>query len=214
MIRINLLPEEYRRSERTSPKIFAATLAGVIMVCSVFGWFGYVYFGELGKLEAQHAAVAEQLSRVTETAMYYDTLEAQRKDYENRVKTIQDIGKSRRLWTKFIDQVLDVVNNDGNTERHMGWFDSIEVKGARGKTGPTIQMPGAVQGDELRRVGNLHEDVENGPFFVDIAAKVDPSGTVDADKDREPPEKIKFTLKMTFKPPSKWVKNLGNRATN
>ncbi len=35
MIRINLLPEEYRRSERTSPKIFAATLVGVIVVCSV-----------------------------------------------------------------------------------------------------------------------------------------------------------------------------------
>ena len=57
MIRINLLPEEYRRSERTSPKIFAATLGGVILVCSVFGWFGFVYFGELGKLEAEHAAI-------------------------------------------------------------------------------------------------------------------------------------------------------------
>ena len=73
MIRINLLPEEYRRSERTSPKIFAATLVGVIVVCSGFGWFGYIYFGELGKLEAEHAAVAEQLGRVTETATYYDS---------------------------------------------------------------------------------------------------------------------------------------------
>jgi hypothetical protein len=210
MIRINLLPEEYRRSERTSPKIFAATLVGVILVCSGFGWFGFVYFGELGKLEAEHAAVAEQLVRVTETATYYDRLEVQRKDYEDRVKTIQDIGKSRRLWTKFVEQVLDIVNNDGNTERHMGWFNSIEVKNGRAKVGPSVAMPGAVQGEELRRVGNLHEDMENAPFFVDIAAKVDPSGLVDKDDDRQPPEKIKFTLKMTFKPPNSWVKNRGN----
>lgn len=210
MIRINLLPEEYRRSERTSPKIFAATLVGVIVVCSGFGWFGYIYFGELGKLEAEHAAVAEHLGRVTETATYYDRLEAQRVDYVNRVKTIQDIGKSRRLWTKFVDQILDVVNNDGNTERHMGWFNSIDITGGRGPSGPTVAMPGAVQGGELRRVGDFHQDVENSPFFGDVLAKVDPSGVVDSDTDREPPEKIKFTLKLTFKPPAKWAKNMAN----
>ncbi len=134
-------------------------------------------------------------------------MEVQRKDYEDRVRTIQDIGKSRRLWTKFVEQVLDIVNNDGNTERHMGWFNSIEVKNGRAKVGPSVAMPGAVQGEELRRVGNLHEDMENAPFFVDIAAKVDPSGLVDKDDDRQPPEKIKFTLKMTFKPPNSWAKN-------
>ena len=32
MIRINLLPESYRRAERTSPKVFAAALVGVLEV--------------------------------------------------------------------------------------------------------------------------------------------------------------------------------------
>ncbi len=41
MIRINLLPEEFRRSERTSPRVFAATLMSVIAVCSAAGWFGF-----------------------------------------------------------------------------------------------------------------------------------------------------------------------------
>ena len=103
--------------------------------------------------------------------------------------------------------MLDVINNEGNTERHMGWFRSIEVKSGRGGAGPSVLMPGALQGDEMRRVGNLHEDVENGPFFGDIRGKVNPSGQVGRDAGREPPEKVTFVLSMTFKPPAQWVKN-------
>ena len=60
MIRINLLPAEFRKSERTAPKLFAATLAAVILVCSAFGWCGFVYFGELGTLDVEEFAVAER----------------------------------------------------------------------------------------------------------------------------------------------------------
>ena len=34
-------------------------------------------------------------------------LEANRKDYAERVQTIQQIGQSRRLWSKFCDELLD-----------------------------------------------------------------------------------------------------------
>ena len=54
MIRINLLPESYRRAERTSPKVFAAALVGVILVCSSIGWFGMTYFGDLDRVMIKH----------------------------------------------------------------------------------------------------------------------------------------------------------------
>lgn len=205
MIRINLLPEEYRRGQRLSTKVFAAALGGVIMVCAAFGYFGMIYFGELGELQARHRIIAEDLQRKLQQAAYYDKLESQRKDYLQRVQTIQDIGKSRRLWTEFMDQLIDVVNNNGDTERHLAWFDSITIKEDR--NGPSILLPGAVQGSEIARVANLHEDIESSPFARDIATKSDPGGKLELDKNREPPESFGFTLKVNFLPPAKWAKN-------
>ena len=72
MIRINLLPEEYRRAERMSPKVFGGILAAVVLVCSSFGWLGYVYFGELGTLEVKHARTSEDKSKKEKRAQYFD----------------------------------------------------------------------------------------------------------------------------------------------
>src|SRR5262245_45614475 len=116
MIRINLLPEDLRKSERTSFKLFAATMAAVIVVCSGVGWFGLVWFGELARLEEEKVAVEETLRQKKERAAYSDALEAEKKDYEVRSETIQGICRSRMSWTEVLDQLIDVVNNDGNTE--------------------------------------------------------------------------------------------------
>jgi hypothetical protein len=207
MIRINLLPEEFRRSERTAPKVFAATLAAVILVCSVFGWFSYVYFGELGRLDMERRSVEETLTSKTERANYYDALVREKKDYEKRASTIQSIGKSRILWTEILDQLLDVVNNDGNTDRHLAWFKSIDVKGGNDKNGPTIAMPGLVQGNSFQKVADFNDDVENAAFYGDVKDKTAPGGEVTTDKRRTPPDAVTFNLRLQFRPVKDWVKN-------
>ena len=208
MIRINLLPAEYRRSERTSPKIFAATLVGVILVCSTFGWFGFVYLGELSNLEVEEAAVSEDLASKKKQAGYHDALVAEKKEFAKRSDTIQSIAKSRVQWAEILDEVIDVVNNDGDTDRHLGWFKSVQVKAGDGKKkGPTVTLPGWVQGNSLKKVADFHEDLENANFFVDVAEKSVPSGVVETSNKRLPPEALFFNLKFTFKPPSKWVRN-------
>jgi hypothetical protein len=145
--------------------------------------------------------VAAELTEKQKRATYYDQLESNRKDYNNRVQTIQQIGKSRRLWSKFLDELIDVVNNDGDTERHLAWYDSMSV-GGDPKRGVTITMPGAVQGGEMARVANLHEDIEAAPFWREIQSKSDPGGKLDTDKNREPAESFRFTLQLQFKPPA------------
>ena len=208
MIRINLLPEDFRRSERTSLKLFAATLAAVVLVCSGFGWFGLVWFGELTQLEEEKTAIGETLSQKKERAAYADSLEAEKKDYEARSETIQNICRSRMQWTEVLDQVIDVVNNDGNTERHMAWFRSMASReSGDSKFGPTVQLPGYVQGREMRKVADFHDDFEHTPFFVDVADKSAPAGTVELDQRRNPPEAMAFDLRFTFKTPKEWVKN-------
>ena len=194
MIRINLLPDEYRRSERTSPKVFAAMLGSVVAVCSVFGWLGMIYFGELSELQDQNTMVTETLARKQQRATYFDQLDGQRKDYTTRVQTIQNIGRSRMLWTKFLDEFLDVIDNNNDLERHLAWFDKVTIKDAARKKGPIVTMPGAVQGGEINKVANLHKDIMAADLFRDIASKSPPSGKVQEDKVKTPPKSYRFEL--------------------
>lgn len=200
MIRINLLPAEYRRGNRISPKLLAAAFGSALAVAASIGWFGIVYFGELGQLEREDAAVTAELAQKKQRGVYYDKLEANRQDLTTRVQTIQDIGRSRRVWSKFMDELIDVVNNNGDNERHMAWFDSVQVKSDPKSKSAAVTLPGAVQGGEMAKVANLHADIEGAPFWRDIATKTAPGGKLDFNKERVPPESFEFQLQLQFRP--------------
>jgi Tfp pilus assembly protein PilN len=199
MIRINLLPSQYRRGQKISTKMVGVSLGSALAVCVAIGWFGLVYFGELGALEQQHAEVAAELQQKATKAAYFDKLENNRKDYLGRVQTVQEIGKSRRLWSKFIDQFIDVINNNGDTDRHFAWFDGLTI-GGDARKGNTATLPGHVQGNDNSRIANLHEDIEASEFYRDIATKSDPGGRHDTNKERVPPDSFFFPLSMQFWP--------------
>ena len=200
MIRINLLPVEYRRGNRISPKLLATAFGSALAVAASIGWFGIVYFGELGELERQDVAVTAELAQKKKKGEYYDKLEANRLDYSSRVQTIQDIGRSRRVWSKFVDELVDVVNNNGDAERHLAWFDAMTVRTDQRTRGTQITLPGLVQGNELSKIANLHRDIEAAPFAADIASKSPPNGKVESDKTRVPPESFRFQLQLNLKP--------------
>ena len=204
MIRINLLPEEYRRADRTSPKVFAAMIAAVVLSCSVFGWFGLIYFGDLRALEKKHEAVTNTLTTETKRAAYYDQLVKEEKEFSKRSDTIQSIASSRLLWTKILEELIDVVNN--NTDRHVAWFTSLDIKEGS-KSGPSVNMPGMVQGSKITSVANFHEDLEKTEFFKDVREVSAPSAARQVAKDRFPQEAYSFNLKWTFKPAKQWRKN-------
>jgi Tfp pilus assembly protein PilN len=205
MIRINLLPEEYRPSERTSPKLFAAVLMSVICVCGTFGWFGYVYLGELQQREAERIQLEEQLASKRESVQYHQGLTAERTDFQQRAKTLQEISESRVVWTRVLDELVDVVNNDGDVDRHRAWFDRLNVKDGRdAKVGPSLTMPGSVQGDSLDAVADFNEDVENASFYSFVASKGLPSARRNEDETRRPAESLSFQLELSFQPPKEW----------
>jgi len=208
MIHINLLPEAYRKAERTSPKIFAAALVGVILVCSSLGWFGMVYFGELDKVVVKHASVDETLQGVNDRARLHADLVKEEKEFSKRSDTIKNIASANMSWTRFMDELITVVTNDGNYERHVSWFNSIQVRGARdNRKGPSVSLPGSVQGSDMRRVANIFDDLSNAEFFRDISEYSLPSGVKKIDADLYPPESFTFNWKWQFVPPAEWVKN-------
>jgi Tfp pilus assembly protein PilN len=199
MIRINLLPVELRHGNQLSPRILITSFAAALVASAAVGWFGLVYFGDLGAMEERKAEVTALAAEKQKLGGYYDKLAANRSDYQNRVQTIQDIGKSRRVWSRFLDEMVDVVNNNGDVDRHLAWFDGINVK-PDVKKGTTVTMPGAVQGGEESRIANLHEDLESAPFAKELSNKSDPGGRLKISKDRTPAEAFEFQLMLQFKP--------------
>lgn len=206
MIRINLLPADHRRGNRISPKVLATSFGSALAVAASIGWFGIVYFGQLGELESQHATLAAELQQKSKKVGYFDKLEANRQDYGTRVQTIQEIGRSRRVWSKFMDELIDTVNNGGDTERHLAWFDSVQVKTDPKVRAASVTLPGWVQGNDMARVANLHRDIEQAPFFPDLQSKTGPNGKQVPSKDRIPPEAFQMSIDLKFKPPVEQTK--------
>lgn len=197
MIRINLLPADLRRGNRIPPKVLAAAFGAAIAASAAVGWFGIVWFGDLGTAERTLTEVEAKLTEREKRVVYHDQLQANRKDYSGRVQTIQDIAKSRRLWSKFCDELIDVVNNNGDTERHLAWFDGMSVKSDL-KKGSTVTLPGNVQDADKSRIANFHEDLEAAPFAPELSAKTDPNFRLEVDKVRIPPQSLAFPLSLQF----------------
>lgn len=207
MIRINLLPAEMRRGNRLPARVIAAAFVAAVVSSASVGWFGLVYFGDLSAAEERLVEFENRLSSMQKQVAYQGELEKNKKDYAARVQTIQDIAKSRRLWSKFCDELVDIVNNNGDTERHLAWFSGIAVK-SDAKKGASVTMPGSVQGEDKSRIANLHEDLEGASFAAEID-KSDPSFKLDLDKKRKPSESLSFPLVLQFKPPAQPAKGKG-----
>jgi len=197
VIRINLLPADLRRGNRIPPKVLAAAFGGAIAASAAVGWFGIVWFGDLGAAENKLQEVEAKLTEREKRVVYHDQLQANRKEYGGRVQTIQDIAKSRRLWSKFCDELIDVVNNNGDTERHLAWFDGMVVK-TDPKKGASVSLPGNVQDADKSRIANFHEDLEAAPFAIELSAKTDPTFKLEMDKVRIPPQSLAFPLTLQF----------------
>jgi Tfp pilus assembly protein PilN len=200
MIRINLLPVEQRRGNRLPPKVLAAAFGAALATSGAIGWFGLVYFGDLGAAEAELQQAEVKLGERGQGVAYHDQLETNKKDSALRVQTIQDIAKSRRVWSKFLDELIDVVNNNGDTERHVAWFDNIAIR--NDAKGASVDMPTSVQDMDRSRLANFHEDLENAPFAKELLTKSDPGYRVEEDKVRVPPMSMQFGLQLQLTPPS------------
>lgn len=198
MIRINLLPADLRRGTRLPAKVLAVAFGSALAVSASIGWFGLVWFGDLGNAENQFQAVEAKLADRQKKVVYVDQLEANKKDYSTRVQTIQDIGKSRRVWSKFLDELIDVVNNNGDAERHLAWFNGITVKNDA-KKGATVTMQCSVQGAEQDRLANFYDDLGAAPFGKDVT-RSDPNWKLDEDSSRVPPASLRFPLSLQFQP--------------
>jgi hypothetical protein len=195
MIRINLLPEEYRKKARTPVKMLAAVAASVAINASLLAWWCWMTFGVAAEINTELSVLQLEMDGLTPQVNYHDALQKEIAFHSAREKTLADVTKSRVLWTKVLDQLIDIVHSGGEGVRHFIWFDDVTAKveevkrgsrGARATSFGSLKAGGHSGSDAWNQVAAFLEDIEDPQLssFHQIFYKPgSPEGTLNASKD-------------------------------
>ncbi len=154
MIQINLLPPEYRPRTGTPVARFVAILLGVVMIASASGAYAYTHFIELKNVHELRDVKTEEARSKEAQRDRSMALQREIDLYEKRRHAIQDINRTRTLWSRKLDQFYDIVTNHNSDETYKVWLETIEV--------PPQPAPTANgRGRQRSRRG----EVENGGAF-------------------------------------------------
>ncbi|HTF90203.1 MAG TPA: hypothetical protein VK843_17440 [Planctomycetota bacterium] len=180
MIRINLLPEEYRRKSRTPFKLML-TVAGVVGVnAGLFAWWGFLAFGIQAEIESERAVLQTEADGLTPQVNFHRGLESERLRFATRESALAAITKSRIGWTRKVDELVDVINDGGEGRRHFVWLDDLSISqriDQRTKSAGTVKAAGHSGSSDFGQVANFLEDLERSPFIQDFDAPAPPEGT-------------------------------------
>jgi Tfp pilus assembly protein PilN len=204
MIKVNLLPPEYRKVDGTPVARFAALVIGVFLTASAMSVWGYVHFGMLAEVRDRRADLEDELVGLNKLAERSQALLAEYKEYQKRRQTIEEVDKGRILWSRKLDQFADLIHNKGDSKRHLVWLSDVRTKSSRNKgSGGVLTMSGWSAGEELARLSDFNKDVrQDEEFFADFQAIDPPRGERVAFGDGRVPELAwRFTTGLDLKAP-------------
>jgi Tfp pilus assembly protein PilN len=205
MIKINLLPEEYRKKHRAPLKFTLAIVGGVTVNVLLLTWWGWLAFGIKAEIDSERTVLQTEMDGLQPQVTYHNSLDGERKRHASRADTLAQITASRISWTQKIDELVDVINSGGEGQRHFVWLDDLNVTqtfSARDGTSGELKAAGHSGSDNFAQVANFLEDVENSPFISDFHPPAPPEGTQTlVDKELVPPVVWAFPLSLTIKSP-------------
>lgn len=203
MIRINLLPEEYRKKARTPLKMMLGVSGVVTVNATLVAWLGWLAFGVSAGVDSELAVLATENDGLAPQVTYHTALKTESTRHKKREETLATINSSRISWTQKVDEFVDVVNRGDNGARHLVWFDSLTVtqddpRGRKATGG--LSASGHSGSDNFGHVANFLDDLEDSPFIQDFNRPAPPEGS-EAQKDEElmPPVVWAFPLEVTLK---------------
>jgi hypothetical protein len=204
MIKVNLLPPEYRKVDGTPIGRLVATIAAVTMVTAAGGYWAYSHFQLLAQVREDRIEQEVQLATVKAQAERSKALLAEFKEYERRRTTIEQIGASRILWSKKLDEFSDIIQNKGDVKRHLVWLNNIRTQGSTSGGGPVLAFHGWSAGDMSRKLSDFNSDIKNAEeFFADCTRVSPPNGDRVAFNDGNVPDQAwEFTWTIDFKQPN------------
>jgi Tfp pilus assembly protein PilN len=201
MIKVNLLPAEYRKVERTPVLRFVTIICGVVLSASAIGAFLYVHFGMLVEVVSEREKVQE--THVTKKVLADRSMDLQREasEYQKRRDYIEAIGQNRKLWSKQVDELCDVLHNKGDRKRHLVWLNQIRSLGPTKDSDGGVYIKGYSGGSEIHRLSDFHLDLKNSEFFAEYQMIDNPEGSVVKFTDgRLPDTAWEFDFNMRMKP--------------
>ena len=205
MIRINLLPDEYRRKNRTPLKLMLAVSAGVAVNGVLLSWYAWLAFGVAAEIQSERQVLQTELDGLSPQVTYHKSLEGEQKRYAAREKTLSAITSSRINWTRKVDELITIINSGGEGGRHFVWLDDLTVvqaTNARANNAGSFKASGHSGSDNFAQVANFLEDLEDSSFIEDFLPPAPPEGTQTlVDNELIPPVVWAFPLALDLKTP-------------
>ena len=203
MIQINLLPKELRKAEPTPWPKLLGLLVSLILILGVGLLMMYYRYTILPTVMDQRQRAEEETKGLEARAKEADSLEKEIKDFETREKTILQIRQTRWLWSKKLDQIIDMIPSYVQ-------INSLVIKearsGARGKEeeGPGIEMECLSQGTDERNIAKFRRKIMTSPFWEDVLDMPEWPYSVGSSAGKEKETCLKFRAVFTLrakKPP-------------
>ncbi|MEC8512935.1 MAG: hypothetical protein VX015_12405 [Planctomycetota bacterium] len=216
MITINLLPNEYRRKARSPIGVMTAIAAAVLVNTSLFAYYGYLEFGTSANIETSRSVLQLDLDGLKSQVAYHKALQKEIQTRSAREKTLSEITRNRVLWTKTLDELLDVVHEGREGIEHFVWFEDIDVKlepsggSSRGGYG-RLKAAGHSGSEDYDQVANFLEDIEgrdiSGLWQIFGKPQAPQARINDADEDLIPSVNWSFPLTIDLLSPDERVAN-------
>lgn len=212
MITVNLLPEEYRRRAKSPIAMIAAISAAVLLNTSLFAYWGYLHFGVTANIATTRDVLQADLSGLKWQVDYHTSLEAEIATRSQREQTLAEITKNRVLWTKTMDELIDVVQNGREGVDHFIWFNDLDanVKTNKNNFGE-LSADGVSGAEAYAQLANFAEDLED-PSLSSLMGVFAAPEPLQASQER-PDETLipsvtwSFPLQMNLLSPEERVKN-------
>ncbi len=175
MIRVNLLPEEFRRSGGTPPLTLGVLLGGIALVALLGCAYVYLWFDVI-VVETQLAKLEQDVSQLNAQAAEVDSLQEDITDYKERERIIIQIKTNRILWSRKLDSLATMTPPEI-------WITKLKVKrdddrrgGAKtpkNKTGKYLELECFALGADVKTMtefrSSLMGEREFWNYFIDEA---------------------------------------------
>lgn len=212
MIRVNLLPPEYRKVDGPPVGRVVSLVAGAFLVASSLGAWGWVHFGPLAEEEGRRAQLEEELTQIKQQADRSQALLREFTEYQRRRETIEKIGTSRILWSRKLDEMADIIHNKGDQKEYLVWLSGMRTASGRTADSPVGLHIQGLCGGSLSNLSAFNYKIKETKEFFDDFTRVDPpAGTQKILDDKKWPNKAwDFSFILDHKHPN-WREKQGQQ---
>jgi hypothetical protein len=203
MIRVNLLPQEYRKAESTPLKQFFSVIAAAVVVTVAAVAWAWVHFGTLANTRQELDTVTQEVTSQQDGLKQVAELKAWVKDTKDQYERIDQGAKGRLVLSRKLDELWETVVNPSQPGRFEVWLQGLTVTlMPSAKSGGSVQFAGTSAGPKFARLADFHEDLKKSEYYQDFNDVTYPYGqrVEIAGTNREPKEGWTFTFTMAMKP--------------